>query len=286
MSDTADSLLAEVRRRFQAGGLDDPAQEARILVGGLLGLTAAGLLAGGRDPVGANDAARVRAAIERRLAHEPVHRILGFREFYGLTLALSPETLEPRPDTETLVERMLPFAAGAVRQKGACRILDLGTGTGAICLALLSACPGATGTGADLSAGAVATARENAARNGLQARFSAVESDWFSAITGTFDVIVSNPPYIASRVVDELDPEVRDHDPRLALDGGLDGLEAYRRIAEGAGAFLEPGGIIGLEIGFDQRQSVTKLFETKGFRLVEHARDLGGRDRAVIFRKT
>lgn len=285
MGDTADSLLAEVRRRFQEGGLDDPAQEARILVCGLLGLTAAGLLSGGGAPVDAQDASRVRAAIDRRLAHEPVHRILGFRDFYGLTLGLSPETLEPRPDTEILVERMLPFARDAVRRKGTCRILDLGTGTGAICLALLAECPGATGTGADLAAGAVATALQNAARNGLQERFSAVESDWFSAITGSFDVIVSNPPYIASRVVDELDPEVRYHDPRLALDGGMDGLDAYRHIAGEAGAFLEADGVIGLEIGFDQKQSVTKLFETQGFRLVEHALDLGGRDRAILFRK-
>lgn len=286
MAETPDSLLAEVRRRFQAGGIDDPALEARILVGGLLGLTAAGLLSKGGTPVEAEEAARVRAAIERRLSgREPVYRILGFRPFYGLSLALTPETLEPRPDTEILVERMLPHVAAIARRTGRCRILDLGTGTGAICLALLAECPEAMGTGVDLSEGAVAAALRNAARNGLDGRFSAAPGDWFDAITGTFDVIVSNPPYIASRIVDELDPEVRNHDPRLALDGGADGLNAYRRIAEGAGAHLEEGGVIGLEIGFDQLESVTKIFETQGFRLLEHAQDLGGRDRVTIFER-
>ncbi|MDO9417896.1 peptide chain release factor N(5)-glutamine methyltransferase [Pararhizobium sp.] len=283
MGDTADSLLAEVRRQFQAADLDDPAQEARILVSGLLGLSLTQFLSRGGDAVSPEAAARVRAAVGRRLAHEPVHRILGERSFFGLTLGLSPETLEPRPDTETLVETMLPFVADIVERTGQCRIVDLGTGTGAICLALLSAFPLATGVGVDLSAGALATAVVNARRNGLDGQFSVVESDWFERLTGQFDIVVSNPPYIASVVVDGLDPEVRDYDPRLALDGGADGLDAYRIIASGVAKVLAPRGVIGLEIGYDQKLHVTDLFEAASLTLAGEAADLGGRDRVLVF---
>lgn len=226
----------------------------------------------------------IRAAVKRRAVREPVHRILGAREFFGLTLGLSPETLEPRPDTEILVERLIPFAERIAADKAVCRILDLGTGTGAICLALLQTVPQATGIGADISRDALSTALANAARNGLSDRFETLESSWFAAVSGRFDIIVSNPPYIRSSVMATLEPEVLNHDPAAALDGGADGLDAYRAIAAGVVAFLDAGGIVCLEIGYDQRQAVTTLFEASGFTLVDQAKDLGGNDRALIFR--
>jgi release factor glutamine methyltransferase len=286
MADTIDSLLSEVRAALRAADFDDPAQEARILVGGLLDLDAVGLMSRGREAVPADIASIVRAALARRLAREPLYRILGARAFYGLTLALSPGTLEPRPDTETLVEAMLPHARAAVVRLGQCRILDLGTGTGAICLALLDAVPEATGVGVDLSGDALATAAANAERHGLSDRFTTVASNWLENVEGRYDIIVSNPPYIRSGIIETLDPEVRLHDPALALDGGADGLDAYRIIARDSAAFLEHPGVVGVEIGFDQKESVTDVFVQQGFVSLDFLRDLAGNDRVLVFRRT
>jgi release factor glutamine methyltransferase len=283
MSETLDRLLAESRDRLKAAGLDGAAVDARHLISGLLGLSLAGLMARGGEPVSPADAARIRAAVERRVAREPVYRILGEREFHGLTFTLSKETLEPRPDTETLVDCLIPHVRRIAASKGSCRLIDLGTGTGAICLALLAAVLDARGLGTDISEDALATARENAKRNGLAERFQSLRSDWFEAVEGRFDIIVSNPPYIRSNVVAELEPEVRYYDPAAALDGGNDGLDAYRAIALHAGRHLEPDGVIGLEIGFDQKQAVAALFETQGFCLLESSKDFGGNDRVLIF---
>ena len=272
-----------LRRALGDAGVSDPATDARVLLLGLFDLSPTALLVQGDRAISEAEFARVADALERRRQHEPVHRILGQRDFYGLTLALSPDTLEPRPDTEILVDRLLPFVRRVAEAKGNVRILDLGTGTGAILLALLSECPQATGVGVDAAAGALRTAQANAEANGLATRFTAVESDWFSAVHGRFDIIVSNPPYIRTDVVAGLDREVRDFDPALALDGGPDGLEAYRRIATAASDYIEPDGLIGVEIGYDQRQSVSDLFEREGFRLIEATRDYGGNDRVLVF---
>ncbi|MGO4440805.1 peptide chain release factor N(5)-glutamine methyltransferase [Rhizobium sp. RAF56] len=282
---TLGELFGEVRSRFAEGGLDDPATEARILVAGLLGLTFTELVSRSDMPVAAEPAASIRAAIERRLAHEPVHRILGEREFYGLSLRLSPATLEPRPDTEILVDAVLPHVAELAKRVGRIHILDLGTGTGAICLALLHECPQADGVGSDISAEALKTASQNAARNGLEERFQAIEGSWFEAIEGRFHVIVSNPPYIASSVVTTLAPEVKFFDPPAALDGGADGLDAYRAIAADAGRFLHREGILGLEIGYDQRVAVTAIFEEAGFFLIESVKDYGRNDRVLLLKQ-
>ena len=283
MTDTLDSLFAEARSRFLQAHIGEAALDARVLISGLLDLPAVAFMTRGNEIVPEKDAERIRQAIERRAAHEPVHRILGSREFYGLTLGMSEDTLEPRPDSEMIVEGLIPFAQKFVAAKGSCHLIDLGTGTGAICLALLSAVPQATGVGSDLSSGAVEMAHANAVRNGLAARFSAVESDWFSGIVGKFDIIVSNPPYIRTDVVASLAPEVRDHDPALALDGGADGLDAYRTIAAHAARHLAEDGIVGVEIGYDQLQVVGALFEGEGFRVIDRVKDLGGNDRAILF---
>ncbi|WP_275788647.1 peptide chain release factor N(5)-glutamine methyltransferase [Pararhizobium gei] len=285
MTDTLDSLFAEAKARFLAAHIGEAAFDARVLISGLLDLPSAAFITRGSDPVSPKHAARIREVIARRAMHEPVHRILGRREFYGLTLSMSKDTLEPRPDSEMIVEGLLPHARRFVLEKESCRIIDLGTGTGAICLALLSAVPEATGIGSDLSPGAVETAAQNAAYNGLHGRFAAIESDWFEKIEGRFDIIVSNPPYIRTEVVASLAPEVRDHDPALALDGGADGLDAYRIIAANASGHLVKDGIVGVEIGYDQMPVVCGIFEAQGFRVIERVRDLGGNDRAILFSK-
>jgi release factor glutamine methyltransferase len=278
---TLNEMMAHIRNCFLVAGSEDPMAEARIIVGGLLGLERSDFITKGEDHLALEDEIRIHDAVGRRTRGEPPYRILGSRPFYGLEFKLSKATLEPRPDTEILVETVLELVKD--RREEPLRILDLGTGTGAICLALLSELPNAVGTGADLSTDALATARENAALNDLAARFTAVESRWFDAISGTFDVIVSNPPYIRSSVIPTLDRMVREHDPILALDGGADGLDAYRDIAAGARPFLNAGGIIAVETGFDQRQDVGKVFENEGFVRLKSVKDYGGNDRVQVF---
>lgn len=280
---TLGEWVATAKTRFAAAALPDAAIEARLLLGGLLGLSSTEVFVGGDRLLSEAERQLVEAAIERRLKREPVHRILGHREFFGLDLRLSRETLEPRPDTEILVEKLLVRLRRIVAEKGAARVLDLGVGTGAIGLALLKECPQTVCLGSDISEDALATAAANAHLNGVAERYRTVRSDWFAEIDGKFDVIVSNPPYIASSVITELDPEVRDFDPLAALDGGEDGLDAYRAIAADAGSFLVPGGFVGVEIGFDQKQAVTALFTQKGFLLAESAQDYGHNDRVLVF---
>jgi release factor glutamine methyltransferase len=239
----------------------------------------------GEKPVSPESVARVEAAVRRRLAREPVHRILGRREFYGLDLALSAGTLEPRPDTEILVDVILPHLKAMVMQGRKPKLVDLGTGTGAIALALLHECPEVEAVGIDISEDALKTAIDNAERNGLASRFATRAGPWFDKTAERFDIIVSNPPYIRSDVVKGLEPEVTKFDPMAALDGGPDGLDAYRAIAQSAASHLEDQGIIGLEIGFDQRDDVTQIFELEGFFLVEERRDYGDNDRVLVFAK-
>jgi release factor glutamine methyltransferase len=277
-------LLRNARVRLAAAGVESAALDARLLVEHYTATTRTDALARPDREIADEIAEAVEAALERRAAGEPVHRIIGRREFYGLDLKLSPATLEPRPDTEILVDRMIPRLREVIARHGRCRILDLGTGTGAIALALLSQLAEATAVGADIDPGAVATAIENAHRHGLSDRFEGIVSDWFSAINGKFHAIVSNPPYIDAQEMDSLPPEVRLHDPHKALHGGQDGLGAYRAIAAEAGRYLEPVGLIGVEIGYRQREQVAAVFGRAGFTVVEAAKDLAGHDRALIFK--
>ena len=279
---TLAGALAAARRRLSEAGIADAAQDARLLIAGLLRLSSTAFVIDGARPLDPSEQALIDDALTRRAAREPVHRILGHRAFSRLDLMLSPETLEPRPDTEILVDTLVPYAQRMVAG-GGCRILDLGTGTGAICLALLDLVPGTTGVGADCSAGALETARRNADINGVADRFEAVESDWFAAVTGAFDIIVSNPPYIVRSVVGTLDEDVRLYDPILALDGGEDGLDAYRAIAAGASVHLRENGLVAYEIGYDQRETVTAIMRENGFARIEAAQDLGGNDRVLVF---
>lgn len=291
---TVDGLLAEARRRLKAARVEEPGLHARILVGAALGLDAAGLIRSGEGPVRSADVATVLAWVERRAGGEPVGRILGVRSFRGLDFALGPDTLEPRNDTEALVDA----AIGAVRAGGVPGLTggrvaadgegllfaDVGTGTGAIAIALAHALPASRGIATDLSAGALAVARGNAERHGVGARLGFRQGSWLEPVGERVGLVVSNPPYIPSGDIAELDREVREHDPVLALDGGADGLDAYRAIVPAAAGQLLPGGTLAVEIGWTQAEDVGGLFARAGFGEIRVLPDLAGRDRVVIGR--
>ncbi len=280
---TLDKLYAKAVARLSAAGSPSPDMDATILIEHATGMTALDRLTRPEHLVGHRQALAFEAMMTRRLTFEPVHRIIGWREFYGLPLSLNADTLVPRPDTEVLVDLVLPFLHQTVKTSGTCRILDLGTGSGAIALALLNEVPQARATATDISAAALEMATRNARALDLADRFTPVLSDWFSKVPGRYDLIVSNPPYVASGAIATLDTDVRDHDPHRALDGGADGLDCYGRIAAGASAHLATGGRIALEIGLGQRGGVRGLFAAAGFELLDVARDLGGRERALLF---
>ncbi|MBB4285943.1 peptide chain release factor N(5)-glutamine methyltransferase [Roseospira goensis] len=275
--------LAAATERLTAAGVPDARGDARVLAAHVLGLpspAALGLRLG--DPMPAAAATRFEALVARRAAREPVGRILGRRGFWTLDLALGPDTLEPRPDTETVVAAVLERVPDRAAPLA---LLDLGTGTGAILLALLSDLPNARGVGLDIAAGAVAAARANAAAHGLDGRATVAVADWRDGLPdwpGPFDVIVSNPPYIRAGELAALDPEVRGHDPAVALDGGADGLDAYRILVPLAAARLRSGGWLAVEVGHDQADAVADLMHAAGLGPPARARDLGGRARCVI----
>lgn len=280
---TLGGLFAEARLAFGQAGIEDAALDARLIVEHFAQAGRAESILEPQREVDAACVLAVHGAMERRLAGEPVHRIIGFRDFYGVRLELSRGTLEPRPDTETLVDLVLPEIRCAVEAFGECRFLDLGTGTGAIALSLLKEEPRASAIATDICDDALATARRNADMNGVGERFQAIRSDWFEAIAGRFHIIVSNPPYIAANQIADLQREVREYDPRAALDGGKDGLTAYRAIAGGAAAHLTENGRVAVEIGHDQKRDVEAIFAQAGFVPRAAASDLGGRDRALVF---
>lgn len=273
------AAVDDIGRQLDAAGIAEPRREARLLAAGALGLSLADLILREDQPIGPQ-AKRLEDWLARRLAHEPLSRIAGTREFFGLALALNAATLDPRSDTETLVEAVLE-GAGRGYLGAAPHILDLGTGTGAILLALLSVLPDATGLGIDIAPEAVEAAAGNARRLGLADRARFCVGDLFHGLSGTFSVIVSNPPYIPSGEIPLLDPEVRLHDPRRALDGGPDGLALYRRIAHEAPRFLQSGGLLAVEVGQGQAREVAALFAASGLDDGPIRRDLAGIERVV-----
>jgi release factor glutamine methyltransferase len=278
--ETARRLLTA---RFEAAGIDHATLDARMLIGAVLQLDLTGLIAQGPRRLTVDDTARLDAFARRRVAGEPIARILGMKEFWGLPLKLSADVLVPRPDTETVVEAALEILRAEGRVRAPLRIADLGTGSGAILLALLSELPNATGIGTDLSAAALETATTNAQHLGLTPRVDFMVSDYAEGLSGPLDLIVSNPPYVRSADIASLAPEVRDHDPHLALDGGADGLEAYRRIVPQASGLLSSGGLLVLEIGQGQDGDVAQLVAAAGLTVAGPTRaDLAGIGRAVV----
>jgi len=274
---TVGEVLREARARLAAAGCDQPALDARLLLEAAAGLSHSDIAA---EPLRlVNDGAQAQFAslVARREAHEPVSRILGFREFYGRRFRVSPAVLDPRPDTETLIGEALKA------MKPGCRILDLGTGSGCIIVTLLAECVTCMGVATDLSASALAVARDNAEALGVSGRLNLVQGNWLAPVEGRFELIVANPPYIPAGDIAQLAPDVRDFDPRGALDGGADGLDAYRRIAAEAGDHLAPGGRVMVEIGAGQAEAIMAVFRDHGLVLQEVARDLGGHVRCLGF---
>lgn len=278
-----DHLMAGARTRLRAAGLDTPDLDARLLVEWATGKTRLDLISAPEQLVDATAIENLSNALDRRATGEPVHRIMGGREFFGLPFRLSAETLEPRPDTEALVELVIPALEVLAEQESALELLDMGTGTGAIIISLLHRFECSHGIGLDVADGALAMARINAAANGVGDRFAALKSDWFQNVSGRFHLIVSNPPYIPHDDIAGLSREVREYDPVAALDGGADGLNFYRALAEKAADHLYKDGMVAVEIGAGQFQDVEALFESAGFSLAGHASDLGGHRRAMLF---
>lgn len=266
---------------LRQAGIDSPEADARLLIGHALGLDRTALMTNSERRLRADEIAAIDALAARRLKREPVSRIVGAREFWSLPLRVSKDVLVPRPDTETVVEAALDFVVHSGLRLERLRILDIGTGSGALLLALLSELTNATGIATDISAAAIDVARGNAERLGLSARCGFAVCDIAAGVNGPFDLIVSNPPYIAHGEIAALESEVRDYDPALALDGGLDGLDAYRAIAAEAKRLLAPGGRLIVELGAGQEQGVRALF-TKSGMIVDEARpDLAGIPRAL-----
>ncbi len=235
-------------------------------------------------PLGGPAAERLAGFATRRLRREPVSRILGRREFWGLSLAVTPDVLDPRADTEAVVEAVLHDLGP--RRPAPLRVLDLGTGSGTLLCALLHACPRAFGIGIDVSAAACAVARDNLAALGLTGRGVAVRGSWGAAVRGPFDIVVANPPYVAHADLSQLPPEVAGYDPLLALDGGADGLDPYRAIVPDLPALLAPGGFAAFEGGWNQGAAIAGMLSQTGLVGVGLWRDLGGHDRVAFGRRS
>jgi release factor glutamine methyltransferase len=279
---TLGEALAAATRRLADAAIETPGRDARLLLAWASGIATATVIGWPERVLAPDAAARFEAAIARRAAHEPVSRIIGRREFWSLDLRVAPATLDPRPDTETVVEAALSHVPD---RRAALRILDLGTGTGCILLALLRELPNATGIGIDRSEGAARIARDNAAALGLADRAAFAVGDWGAALDlERFDLVVSNPPYIESAEIERLDPDVRLYDPRAALDGGVDGLDAYRGIAAQLPRLLAPRGCAVLELGAGQAEDVSAVLEAAGLETVEIRSDLAGIPRALVAR--
>ncbi len=266
---------------LRQAGIESPDIDARLLIGHALGLDRTALMINGDRHLRTDEVVAIDALAARRLRHEPVSRILGRKEFWSLPLDVSDAVLVPRPDTETVVEAALDCIARDNLRLAPLRILDIGTGSGALLLALLTELKNGNGVATDISPAAIAVARGNAERLGLSPRCTFVVCDIAGGVTGPFDLIVSNPPYIAHADIAALEPEVRDHDPALALDGGIDGLDAYRAIASQAIHLLAPCGRLIVELGAGQEPAVRDLFSKAGLTVSGVRADLAGIPRAL-----
>lgn len=276
---TVAELLRTTATALAAAGVPEPRRDARLLVAAALEVEPAAVFGWPERMVSPSEQARLERLATRRTAREPVSRVLGRREFWSLEFGLGVATLDPRPESETLIEAALADIA----DRGApLRLLDLGTGTGCLLLALLSELPDATGVGVDRAPAAAARAKANAAALGLAGRAAFLVGDWASALAGPIDLVVANPPYIPRADIATLEPEVRDHDPILALDGGADGLDAYRRIAPELRHLLVPGGRAYLELGAGQAEAAGAIAQAAGLDLIGARRDVAGRERCLV----
>ncbi|MEQ9145656.1 MAG: peptide chain release factor N(5)-glutamine methyltransferase [Parvibaculaceae bacterium] len=282
MSASRGALYRDLVRRLRENAVASPELDARLLLSVATGISDVSLIADPDVSVDAEACARLETLVRRRLEGEPVSRILGTREFWGLEFLLGSETLDPRPDSETLIEAVLEAVDD---RQAALRVLDLGTGSGCLLLALLSELPNATGLGIDCAEGALAVARQNAEHLGLAGRVQFQQGDWGKGLEPGFDLVVSNPPYIPTPDLDGLGREVRDHDPLRALDGGADGLDAYRVLAPCTERLLVPGGLAFWEFGIGQADDVSQIAEEASLTVAGTARDLGGLARVLIMKR-
>jgi release factor glutamine methyltransferase len=275
-------LTARLAARLADAGIANARAEAWLLLAAATGRDRAGLITSAGDALDPAAQSRLENLLRRRLAREPIAYILGEKEFWSLALAVGPGVLIPRPETETLVEAALDAVPD---RQAKLRVLDLGTGSGCILLALLSELGNATGLGVDASAAALETACSNAARLGLAGRAQFREGDWGRGLSGPFDLIVSNPPYVVAPDWQGLQPEVRDFEPRAALQAGVDGLDAYRALVPDGLRLLATGGTLALEIGQGQGDAVTAILAAHGLHVVERRRDLAGIERCLVARR-
>jgi release factor glutamine methyltransferase len=270
------------KARLEHAGLAGPVIDARLLVEAASGATRTDIVTDPYRELTPEQVATLEDYLARREKREPVSHILGRKGFWKIMLSVTPDVLTPRPDTEAILDEVLPLYP----EHMAFSVLDLGVGSGAILLAILAERPAARGLGIDASEEALAVARENAANLGLEPRCALMRGDWTTGLAdASFDLVVSNPPYIATDVIQTLEPEVRDHEPRLALDGGADGLDAYRILATEILRVLKPGGSFAVEIGYDQKDAVEALFREAGAADVHTRKDLSDRDRVVAGHK-
>jgi release factor glutamine methyltransferase len=274
---TVEDLVKLGSVRLRRAGIDTARLDARVLLGHLLHREPSTILPGDSSPVGESVQEKFLKLIARREVHEPVSRIVGQREFFARPFRIDPAVLDPRADSECVVELALEL----VPSPG--RVLDLGTGSGCLLLSILSERPGARGVGVDCSGQALEIARSNADSLGCSDRVDLVESDWFQRIAGRFDLIISNPPYIRASDIPALMPDVRLHDPMIALDGGSDGMDAYRAILRAAADHLNNGASVVLEIGEGQMDSVAGIANGFGFEMSATTNDLGGHVRGLAF---
>jgi len=279
---TIGSVLDAAAAALGGAGFDEPRRRGRRLLAASLQLSPAEIFAHPETALTTAQEARVAEMLSRMIAREPLSRIIGSREFWGLDFVLSAETLDPRPESESVVEAVL---ARLPDRTLSYRFLDLGTGSGCLLLALLSEFPQAIGVGIDVAAGAARAARRNAQLLGLSERAHFAVGDWAEAIAGGFDAVVANPPYIATGAIPELPREVRDYDPKRALDGGRDGLAAYRAIAANLFPLVRPGGLFAGEIGVGQAGEVAAILSQNGLAIDGFASDLGGVIRCVLARR-
>ena len=272
-------ILEWAKEKLLRAQIESPILDARLLLGFALGTPQERFYGSENKILTKSQTDNFIKIIERRCKREPVSRIIGTRSFWNLTLRINLSSLDPRPDSEILMESILrTFTDKAANLK----FIDFGTGTGCLLLSALNEFPNSSGVGVDISKECVKLAQENAALNGLSQRALFIESDWAREVTDKFDIIIANPPYIQSDTISTLDPEVKNFDPHIALNGGQDGLSCYRKLAPQFVEVLKKGGLVFLEIGYDQRESVSNIMEHSGLKCLHINQDLGNRDRCLV----
>ncbi|WP_336294467.1 peptide chain release factor N(5)-glutamine methyltransferase [Bartonella sp. CB169] len=277
------NIIRQTQKRLYTQGISEANLDAKILVEWITGTNAFDRISQPNLCLSFEQATQLEQVVQRRISGEPVYRIIGRREFYGISLELSQDTLEPRSDTEILVDLILPHLKKYVKNSEKTTLLDMGTGSGAIAIAILKQIPQSYAVAVDISENALKTATKNAENAKVINRFTPLLSDWFDSVTGQFDLIISNPPYIPEADIKNLAKEVRLHDPLRALIGGKDGLDFYRKLAREAEKYLKTKGYVAVEIGHSQKKEVCDLFEKSGFTCLEMRKDLSGIPRALLF---